>query len=369
MHRGPPGCKELVRRCLEERVRELDRVSFEACDLGFGGRPERGARVTVQGRVEEIDRRAREGRGVPQRVQRRLAEGAEPLVDELVQAPGNRQRVARGERRRRERSRELQCVERIAAARVVQTPQRRSRERCVETIVEHASEGADGEWLEVERLHLALAERGGELARHRLVRAASQESVHGHAIQAPEGVSEGCSRRRIDPLDIVDCEHERRAVGDGEQSRPERDGDRGLLRRCVARILAEKRDGERAALRRRQLVLDLREAVREQVAHCGERDLCLGGDCGRREDASTFGSRTLDRCAPEGRLSHAGHAVDHEGRGSRRVEPTVDRSELGVAADDLVHRRSVTTSATRGKVSLRRAPGAGGGRTASAGSP
>ena len=93
--------------------------------------------------------------------------------------------------------------------------------------------------------------------------------------QPPEREPECVGGRRVEPLEIVDREHEP-VAGQKLQRAPHRDAERPLVDGLTFCVLDEQRHLERPALWRRQRRQRVVEDVVEQVAEPGVRKAALG---------------------------------------------------------------------------------------------
>ena len=96
--------------------------------------------------------------------------------------------------------------------------------------------------------------------------------------QPPQREPERARRRDVEPLQVVDRDHQP-VLGEQLESTPDRDSERPLVDAALRRILDQQGDLERPAPRRRQFRQHLVERAVEQVAEAGvgERALRLGG--------------------------------------------------------------------------------------------
>ena len=162
--------------------------------------------------------------------------------------------------------------------------------------------------------------------------------------QPPEREAERARRRGVEPLEVVDREHEL-VLGQELQGAANGDAECAGVDRPPGRVLDEEDDLERPPPRRRQGRQHLVEDAVEQVAEPGvrERALRLGGP--RREHAQPAPARVLDRRAPERRLPDPGLALERDRnrpvRDRAAIEERGQRAELLLPPDD-VDRHSAT---------------------------
>ena len=170
------------------------------------------------------------------------------------------------------------------------------------------------------------------LARSRSTRVAGHTSQREH---------ERARRGRVEPLDVVDGEHDRRLCGERLQGRPHRHGERARVDRLLGSLVHEQRHLERLPSRRRQGGQNLVEHALEEVAEHDVRERALGLGRARREDAKPPLVRRLDSRTPERGLPDPRLALEHERpRPSRLfVQEGTEGAELLLPAHDLESHR------------------------------
>ena len=145
--------------------------------------------------------------------------------------------------------------------------------------------------------------------------------------QSPEREPECVRGRGVEPLEIVDREHEP-VVGQKLQRAPHRDAERPLVDGSSFCVLDEQRHLERSALGRRQRRQRVVEDAVEQVAEADVRKRTLRFGWPRREHARPTAARLLDGGVPERRLPDPGLAFERDreraipGRRAGRRTPT-----------------------------------------------
>jgi len=161
----------------------------------------------------------------------------------------------------------------------------------------------------------------------------------GLAPEPPQAERQGLRRGRVEPLDVVDGDHDRSPLAQKLQHVAHRHGNRAAIDGVIWGLLSEQRDLERAPPRRRQRRQHAVEDVLEQVAepHVSETALRLRRT--RRNHAHPLRPCVLHACFPQRRLPDPRLALEHE-----RSEPSVDltdesveRGEFLLPADDLEH--------------------------------
>ena len=132
----------------------------------------------------------------------------------------------------------------------------------------------------------------------------------------------------VEPLHVVDREHDRRVGRREQQQRAQADADRGRVGRGVAGGAADQRDLERLALRGRQLVQVIVGEIVGEVAEAREREPRLGllGDAAQHAVAARL--RVGQRRPPDGGLADAGLALDQQ-RARAVVEAVEQRARSG----------------------------------------
>ena len=98
-------------------------------------------------------------------------------------------------------------------------------------------------------------------------------------LQAPPGVREDRGRRGVEPLDIVDDDHERAFLGERAKHGEECDAERASVSRLRA-LFEQERHPKRASLRIGNSVEDVVEDGLEEIAQTGEREIRLRGNRG-----------------------------------------------------------------------------------------
>ena len=148
-------------------------------------------------------------------------------------------------------------------------------------------------------------------------------------------------RGRVEPLDVVDGEHDRRLCGERLQGvRTATASVRGSTGSFES-LVQEQRHLERAPSRCRQGGQNLVEHALEEVTEHDVRERALGLGRARREDAETLLVRFLDPRTPKRGLPDPRLALEHERPRSSRlfVQEGTEGAELLLPAHDLESHR------------------------------
>jgi hypothetical protein len=232
----------------------------------------------------------------------------------------------------------LECEERIPARSLVDAEQRLARERPVEPVAQELVERTDAERPNPNALDRVPADGLVQSGWLRFVdRAPGQEETNVVCAEAAKRERERARRRGVEPLDVVDGDHERCAIAEHLEDVANRDGERALVDAITLRVGSQHHDLEGTPSRwceRRQRVV---ECVLEQVAepYVSEGPLRLSG--ARRQNAQALRARVLDAGMPEGRLPDSRIAVEHEHPCAvlDLIDEPADGGELCLPADDL----------------------------------
>jgi hypothetical protein len=231
---------------------------------------------------------------------------------------------------------ELERVERVSARDLMHTQKRRPRERPAEPCLQEAVCGAETEGADRQPLNALALDRPIELRRLRSFPKATGEQQEDRLLaHPPQGKRQHARRGRIEPLEVVDSEHERGLRSQNVQRAP--DGHAECARiRAIGGILDEERHFERAAPRRRQRRQHTLERVLEEVAEAGVGKASLHLRRLRQENPESPRARGVDARTPERRLPDPRLALEQECRRSRGgpVEDGVQGAELPVSAYD-----------------------------------
>ena len=143
-------------------------------------------------------------------------------------------------------------------------------------------------------------------------------------VEPAKGIGDGAQARAVDPLEIVDRDHDRGGNGEQAENAERREPDGGRIEACVCGLAATKGVLERGALRSWQRGERRLVDRGEEVAENGERelDLRLGRARGEHLEAARRGF--VDGRNPDRRFADAGCA--------REDEPTAARRSVGEEA-------------------------------------
>ena len=319
----------------EQRVREADHPVLALDHV----RGDRGIE-RIRRNARPCHQRLRHGsrcRGERQRLACRLGEPRDPRSHELLERPGNRERLGRVDVRA-ENAGELDREKRISAGPLVDAKQGLMREGPVEPVAQEPMERADAERAHSQPLDAVCSERPLELRRLRVVgQAAGEQDENPIHAEASQGKRKRARRRPIEPLDVVDGDQNRLSFTESVQHVPHGDGECAVVDGIFRRLLAEHGDLECAPPRRRQRGQRLLDDVLEEVAQTNVGKVALSLGRSRRENPQACRARVLDARKPERRLPDARLALQHEcGRPRvRSVDESVDRSKFLFPADDL----------------------------------
>jgi hypothetical protein len=220
----------------------------------------------------------------------------------------------------------------------VDAEQRLPRERPADPVAQELMERTDAERPNADALDRVGGDclvQGGRLGF--VGRTPSQQDANIDCADPTERERERARRRRVEPLDVVDGDHERLAVAEQLEDVANRDGERPLIHGIALRVASEHHDLEGTPSRWRERRQDVVECFLEQIAepYVSERLLRLSG--ARRQNAQALRARVFDPGKPERRLPDPRIAVEHEHRGAvpGSFDEPLDGGELSLPADDL----------------------------------
>ena len=332
----------------QQRVRERDAVRGDRQEAFGSGLLDRVHGVRPDHLTDQRDRWAAQRGGHGQRPPGLPTERGDPPGRHRLQAAGQRRGVLveHPHARARHRAGDLQAVERVARRGPVHRAAQPERQRQTRGLGEqrvHLVGGERGQRHPVQ----AIAQRWRrepEGIRRQAGRAAGDQNADRLGRQPPYDVAQHPRRRRVDPPDVVDGDHQgplRRQRADHAQH-GDRDG-------VLAGLLVADRPGgpeqgdlEGAALHGGQRRRVLGRDVLEQVAQRDERQVGLDVDRGRCEHPVPARDRGGDGRAPDGGLADARVALDEQGGRARRdrVQERGRGGELVLAADGRPVRRT-----------------------------
>ena len=224
-----------------------------------------------------------------QHLARRPRQPAQPLRDQLAHVVGNRKRLA-GRRHAvaQQRGGELEREERVAGGRAVNREQRGAAEGRAQPRLDQLVQGAGAERADADALDARHAERAVETQRQGAAarRAQRDQESDRAALEPASGELQNARGRAVEPLDVVDGDHERRRRGEPVEHGDDRRRDRALAGERIRRRRSEERDLEGVPLRGRErcqhVGLDPGEQIGERRVR--ERRLRRGGRAGEHAD-------------------------------------------------------------------------------------
>jgi hypothetical protein len=236
---------------------------------------------------------------------------------------------------RLERTRELEGEECVPTRLLVDAASHRTRERHAEPLAEQALNRTEAQRADVDPLEIARA-----VEHHRWGRVAALRQQHPDPLsaRAPQREREGGAARAVEPLDVVDRNHERRLACEPPEKLEDADGDRPRIERSTLGVLEQESHGERPPLRHRQL-RDLMARPRQLVGKPGERQLALRLGGPRFEHPVPALPSACDPDPPQLRLSDPGLPLEHERRRAERdaVEEARETRQLDLTTENLAH--------------------------------
>ena len=319
---GPPPSRRdaLVRAGREQRVGEPDLAALldedTGADAGIEARAvdERGDRHRPQDR-HLLDHRLAHGRDGRQLASHQLGEG-------LRQCPVAGTSELEGEERVAGRA-GMDSHERMPGDVGVGAGSQEAAERTQAQpgkldLDQAVAEGVS----QAERVGMAAAERNGEPDRQ--------------VANAADGERECAHRGEIEPLDVVDRDHDRRPVGE-EPQRADRSPSHEQRITGLRHVLKRQGRCQRPGLRFRQVREDLRGDGAKDVAQARVPEGELGLDRTRGEHADAGRRRQVARCRPDARLADPGLAADAQSARAARqaIDPGASLLQRRLATDEL----------------------------------
>jgi hypothetical protein len=268
------------KRCLrEQRVDEADPAAGHVGDPLRDGRPERLRRLADACREERVGGRLEGGCGEKERLAGPAGQAGDPLGRERGERLRHGQRLAGSHLGPTpvERAADLERVERVPAARLLDPEQHETRERAAEPREEEPVERCQGERAERASLEPRCGHRRLQAERVERCAGAAHRSQHAHAcpLQTTGREHQRSGRALVEPLRVVDRDEQRLLGRERTQEGDGRDRERPLVGELLARLGAKKRDLDRAALRVGQPPEKLRRDASEDVPEAAERELRL----------------------------------------------------------------------------------------------
>jgi hypothetical protein len=168
-----------------------------------------------------------------------------------------------------------------------------------------------------------------------------------HSFEAPERIGNRGGGGSIQPLGVIDRQHDGRVCGQVAHERQQRGCDDARIERGVGALAANQRDVERSALHRREVPELALIHLLEQVGKPGERQPSLRTARPGAKHATALTRRVLDPSTPERRLPDPGRPGEHEQLEplSQPVPKIPQLLELEAPADDLLLRHAKAPNA------------------------
>jgi hypothetical protein len=209
---------------------------------------EPGLRLDTYGLFDEANGRRGEGSDDARDLDLSGSESIDALVHELVEVGGDRQLFARLQppASSHECAREFECEERVAAGRLPDPQQRRTR-KCSDPRPQQFVERAKAERSELDRQEPLLGDAPPEPGRYLVAR--GHDRGDRLSLEAGQSEPKHCERWRVEPLNVVDHEQEAVAAGKRSQSVQEGERDDALAGRRTVGVRERERHFERAPLR------------------------------------------------------------------------------------------------------------------------
>jgi hypothetical protein len=264
------------------------------------------------------------------------ADGARQAFDssaeQVVDRVGNRDLVA--DRRHPlldERTAELEREQRVSRRRLEHPAGHVQGEHLRETLGQETPRRAEAERADVHSLQTPCLERA--LEGPGVARSPREEEPDRVGVEPPRGEGQRVCGWSIEPLDVVDRDHEGRIRGKRAQGVQHTDRDGVRLGADACRLGPEEGHVQGVQLRRRQAAYLFELDVVEEVDQRRERELRLGAARPGREHTKPPRPRFLDTGLPERRLADAGPADEDEAAPGGVVGERAEHGKLRPAAD------------------------------------
>jgi hypothetical protein len=263
---------------------------------------------------DDVDRGLHHRRHDGQRGAGRRRQGFDPADHQLAQVVRDRQLITGGRlpARAGQHTGDLQGVEGISFARALDVTQRRPGQRQPGPDPDQVVQGAQAQPAEPDPDQPVRRQRPIEPPRHDDTMIIAERGQHTDRFvgQPSHDVLDDRRRGLVEPLRVVDRDHDRCGPRDRPDELEHADPDRSVVRHQLIAVGPQQRDLEGAALRRGQRGQGLLGQPVEQIAqsHEGEHRLGLGRPADQQPIAEALGGR--DRLAPHRGLADAGRAVD-----------------------------------------------------------
>ena len=183
--------------------------------------------------------------------------------------------------------------------------------------------------------------RAVQRERQRLVltfRATGEEQADLELAEPSERELERIPGVRVEPLHIVDGQHERHAGGQHAQRAHHCDRDGATIGWSALGLGQQKRNFKRAPLRMRQPLENAADHAAQKVPEGCERKPRLAFGRAGGEKAMAPRLRLAHRFAPDRGLPDSRLALDQQRGRKRLLEEAPQRGKFPIPADDLVHR-------------------------------
>jgi hypothetical protein len=322
----------------EQRVREPHLLGVELHDAGGGRRLDRLAASREP--VDQRHRGPRQRRDRLHRLQGGWGEQGEAVVEQPLEAGGDRQLLGRrvlgavpedGEG-------DLLGEEGVAAGHAVEPQQRPPRQRRGQPGGQQPVQLRHGERSDLQAVQAAGREGAVEVQRDPgLALEPPGDQQADPLVGEPAGYEgERAAGGLVQPLDVVDGDQRGAAPRERAEHAQQPERDRPGQGLPLLRLRAQQGHLQRVPLRPWQLAEDRVGNLDQQVAKGGVGELRLGVDRPARQHAVRAARGGLQAVPPEGGLPDADLALDHERdrTGRDRVEEPLDAAQLRFTADD-----------------------------------
>jgi hypothetical protein len=234
-----------------------------------------------------------------------------------------------------ELARDLERVERVPGAGGHDAHEHGPREDETELALEDVVQRRDAERVERDLRPQRCRRRALEGLRTLALDPDRHEHCDGELLQPADGEREGLRGRGVEPLRVVDGDHDRAGPREFAEHREHAGRDRASVEAAAADVRPEQGDVERAPLERCQPRQHLGVDGLEQVAEPCEGELRLGSARARREHGPALLPRPAHALCPDGRLPDPRRPCDRQRPQprARGVEEGVDLRQLCPAAD------------------------------------
>ncbi len=320
---------------------EGDALAVELDHLRLDSRPKMRVGVGVQRGIEQRHRRLSERGCMDKHLVRLLRQGREALLDERAQRWRHWEfLVETGDAAASfQRAGELERVKRVASGDLAQPRQRRPRKRHPKAQPDQCVKSSEAQWRDLLSVHPLVRERGGQRrgTTFGLCRPHREKQGNGQLVEPTRSEGKGGRRWRVDPLRIIDRDHDWPARGERSQHGQRRDADCTPIGPTQPGIVDKECCLERLSLRGRQLRRNVCEPRPEQVAKDGMSQLRLGLGRSRRENGVSGSLGCFHPGHPERGLADSRLSLKDDGAGKAAAcgETLVEDGDLLVAADQL----------------------------------